>query len=68
MDLGTFPFAGKREDELRVSFGGGFDTGVCRLGHDGAQGARIGCVAKAPDVFDLFLREGEGFLYVDEGG
>ena len=60
--------ARKGEDELRVALGGGFDAPVGLVGDAGAEGLCGGGVAEAPDVFDFFGRQGEGFGDVDEGG
>ena len=68
MYLSALLFAGQREDELRVSSSGGFNPSVGSVGNDGAEGLRVGCMAKSPDVFDFFLGESECLGDIDVRG
>lgn len=68
VDFGALVFAGQGQNELRVAAGGVFD-GVVGGGWDGgAEGVGGGGVAEAPEEFDFFGGEGEGFGDVEVGG
>jgi len=68
VNLSALAFSRKWEDELRMSFGGGLDVGICGVRDDSTQGPGIIYVTKTPDVLDFFGWKLQGLRHIDEGG